>query len=184
MDIHPGAFQHDVLIDIRIFFTLIMCLSVADLICGQLCISCTMILSSCRCKVSWALRGGMQLLREPPGFHGLQVVLTTHKTRRGQQLIRRSFLLNICCPLAEKLHRSLSAVRFYIYEYSSRDEGYERLGLSPNSSTWSAIHRSVARSCYRSQREVVQRKLCGTPRRSRYSCLAFSRCSSVGAVLY
>lgn len=48
----------------------------------------------------------------------------------------------------------------------------------------SVIHRSVTRSRHSSQGEVVQRKLCGTPRRSRYSCLAFSRCSSVGAVLY
>ena len=105
-----------------------------------------MILSSRGCKVSWALRGGMRLLREPPGFHCLQVIPTSHKIRREQQLIRRSLLLNICRPLAEKLHRSLSGVRFHICEYSSGDEEYERLGLSPNPFTLFAIHRSVSRS--------------------------------------
>ena len=48
----------------------------------------------------------------------------------------------------------------------------------------SAIHRSVTRSCLLSSKENYQRKLSGTPRFSRYSCLAFSRSSCVGAVLY
>lgn len=48
----------------------------------------------------------------------------------------------------------------------------------------SAYHRSVSRSCLRYLRKTYHRKLSGTPRLSRYSFLAFSFSSSVGAVLY
>ena len=48
----------------------------------------------------------------------------------------------------------------------------------------SAIYRCVSRSCYKViKQNCYQRKLSGTLHLSRYSCLAFSRSSSVGAVL-
>ena len=48
----------------------------------------------------------------------------------------------------------------------------------------SAIYRCVSRSCYKVIKlNCYQRKLSGTPHLSKYSCLAFSRSSSVGAVL-
>ena len=48
----------------------------------------------------------------------------------------------------------------------------------------SAIYRCVSRSCYKViKQNCYQRKLSGIPHLSKYSCLAFSRSSSVGAVL-
>ena len=48
----------------------------------------------------------------------------------------------------------------------------------------SAIYRCVSRSCYKViKQNCYQRKLSGTPHLSKYSCLAFSRSCSVGAVL-
>ena len=48
----------------------------------------------------------------------------------------------------------------------------------------SSIYRCVSRSCYKIiKQNCYQRKLSGIPHLSKYSCLAFSRSSSVGAVL-
>ena len=48
----------------------------------------------------------------------------------------------------------------------------------------SAIYRCVSRSCYKVIKQICyHRKLSGIPHLSRYSCLAFSRFSSVGAIL-
>ncbi len=52
-----------------------------------------MILSSCGCKVSWALRGGMRLLRKPLRLSRLAGGTHSLKIRRGQQSIRNIFLL-------------------------------------------------------------------------------------------
>ena len=59
-----------------------------------------MILSSCGCKVSWALRGGTGNAASAEASAGFAVcsVYTNRKNRRGQQLICRQLLRIIFCP--------------------------------------------------------------------------------------
>jgi len=59
-----------------------------------------------------------------------------------------------------------------------------QLPATPYKPSLSAIYRCVARSCHKViKQNLYQRKFSCIPHLSKYSCLAFSRSSSVGAVL-
>ena len=69
-----------------------------------------MILSSCGCKVSWALREGVRLLREPRRL--FRLIGDTHslKMRCNRRTFRNCRSFTFRRPLAGKIHRILPAL--------------------------------------------------------------------------
>ena len=158
-----------------------------------------MILSSCGCKVSWALRGGMRLLREPRRLFRLAGDTHSLKMRVTGGLFA-TVLLQFHRPQAGKIHRIFPALAISKSADFPMGTGNAECVLPANSPcppVTGACHAPVHASrekidfganfiCGISMKvnSCYQRKSGNTPRRSRYACRACSRSSALGAVLY
>ena len=158
-----------------------------------------MILSSCGCKVSWALRGGVRLPREPRRIFRLAGDTHSLKMRVTGVLFATVF-----APIPPPTGREnppdspgLSHLQICGFFDGDGDAEDTLLTNSPCPPATGACHAPVhvgrekidfganficeistkVNSCY-------LRKSGNTPRRSRYACLACSRSSALGAVLY
>ena len=159
-----------------------------------------MILSSCGCKVSWALRGGMRLLREPRRLFRLAGDTHSLKMRCDRRPFRNCRLLRFRRPQAGKIHRILPALaisKSADFPMGTGDTEDALMVNSPCPPATGACHAPVHASrekidfganfvCWISMKvnPCYQRKSGNTPRRSRYACRACSRSSALGAVLY
>ena len=159
-----------------------------------------MILSSCGCKVSWALRGGVRLLREPRRL--FRLIGDTHslKMRCNRRTFRNCRSFTFRRPLAGKIHRILPALTISKSADFSMGTGDTENALPANSpcppatgACHAPVHASSEKIDFGANficeistkvRPCYQRKSGNTPRRSRYACLACSRSSTLGAVLY
>ena len=159
-----------------------------------------MILSSCGCTVSWALRGGVRLLREPRRLFRLAGDTHSLKMRVTGVLFTTAF-----APIPPPTGRenppdSPGLNHLQICGFFDGDEGCGERMLPSNSPcppATGACHAPVQASrkkidfCANFIREIsmkvntcYQRKSGNTPRWSRYACRACSRSSALGAVLY
>ena len=158
-----------------------------------------MILSSCGCKVSWALRGGMRLLREPRRLFGLRVIPTASKCGVTGVLFATVF-----APIPPPTGREnppdspgLSHLQSADFSMGTGDAEDALLANSPCPPATGACHAPVQANREKIDfhanfiREIsikvntcYHRKSGDTPRLSRYSCRACSRSSAVGADLY